>query len=92
MAIRVQREVVLEDVQRVLAEALGPAYRVTATSAGVRVSRNFVIWARVQVSWTGGGTTFRVVPGGFLLVIVVNALYTAPKVRHALERAFAGCS
>jgi hypothetical protein len=88
MAKEVMYEIRLEDVQRALNDALGPAYKVTAKSdSTVRVSRNPVIWGSVRVSWSGGKTTFHVRPGGALVVLALNAIYTVPKVRNALDRA-----
>ncbi|HXY44001.1 MAG TPA: hypothetical protein VEH29_07425 [Acidimicrobiales bacterium] len=90
MSTQVKHEVGLGDVQHALSEALGSSYRVSAKSNTVlSVYRNPVIWGSVHVSWSGGNTTFRVRPGGVLLVMVLNALYLVPKVNHALERAFA---
>jgi len=90
MSTQVKHEVRLEDVQKALSDALGPAYRVAAKSNTVLgVHRNPVIWGSVHVSWSGGATTFRVRPGGVLLVMVLNSAYLVPKVRRALERAFA---
>jgi hypothetical protein len=91
MPTEVTQELLLADVERALSEGLGSGYRVKATSdSTLRVSRNPVIWAVVRVSWTGGRTIFSVRPGGALLVLALNAAYTVPKVRHVLDRAFAG--
>ena len=89
-AIEVNREIGLEGVQRGLSEALGPGYRVSTTSSdsSLRVIRNFVVWGTVHVRWSGGRTSFRVTPGGFILVGAFNALYTVPKIRRALDQAF----
>lgn len=90
MPTEVNHEVSLEDVQAKLSDALGPAYRIKATSGSMlRVYRNPVIWGTVRVSWSGGKTAFHVRPGGFILIGMLNALTTVPKVRHALDRAFA---
>lgn len=46
-AIEMHKDISLEDVQRALADALGPSYRVSATSdSSLRVTRNFIIWER----------------------------------------------
>lgn len=88
-AIVVNKDVGLESVQRALSDALGPGYRVTATSgSSLRVVRNFIVWGSVHVSWSGGRTSFQVRPGGLILVAGFNALYTVPKIRHALDKAF----
>jgi hypothetical protein len=89
MPTEVKKEVSLEDATRALSDGLGTGYRVTAkTDSTLRVFRNPVIWGTVSMSWAGGKTTFRVRPGGFLLVGILNALYTVPKVHHVLRRAF----
>lgn len=89
MPTEVTQEVRLEEVQRALAEGLGSGFRITPTSdSTIRVYRNPVIWAVVRVNWAAGRTTFHVRPGGALLVLLLNAAYTVPKVRHVLNRAF----
>jgi len=91
MPTEVKKEISLADATRALSDGLGSGYRVTAKSdSTLRVYRNPVIWGTVTMSWAGGKTTFRVRPGGALLVLALNALYTVPKVRHVLDRAFAG--
>jgi hypothetical protein len=85
----VNKEISLEDVQRALAEGLGPGYRVSATSGStLKVMRNAVTWGTVHVSWSAGKTSFRVRPGGLILVAAFNAVFTVPKIRHGLDRAF----
>jgi hypothetical protein len=87
-ALAVDKEISLEDVQRALGDALGPGYRVSVTSgSSVKVRRNAVTWATVHLSWSAGKTSFRVRPGGLILVAAFNAVYTVPKIRHALDRA-----
>jgi len=89
MPTEVKKAVSLDEATRALSDALGTRYRITAkTDSTLRVFRNPVIWGTVSMSWAGGRTTFRVRPGGFLLVGILNALYTVPKVRHVLRRAF----
>jgi len=89
MPTEVHRDVSLEQIQETLGESLGPKYRITPTSeSSLRVFRNVAIWAVVHVSRSGERTTFRIRPGGFFLMIVLNALYTVPKVHKALMRAF----
>jgi hypothetical protein len=93
MPTELKKEVSLEDARHALSDGLGPGYRVTTkTDSTLRVYRNPVIWGTVSMSWAGGKTTFRVRPGGALLVLLLNALYTVPKVRHALARAFPDAS
>jgi len=88
-AVQVNRDISLEEVQAALSEALGPAYRVKAMSgSALRVTRNPVIWGTVHVSWSGGTTSFRVRPGGLIVLAALNALYTTPKIRHGLSQAF----
>jgi hypothetical protein len=88
-AIEMHEDISLEDVQRALADALGPGYRISATSdSSLRITRNFIIWGTVQVSWSAGETSFRVRPGGLVLVAAFNAVSIVPKIRHALDRAF----
>lgn len=88
-AITVNRDIGLDAVQRGLSDALGPGYRITPTSgSSLRVMRNFLAWGTVHVSWTEGTTSFRVTPGGLILVAAFNAFYTAPKIRRALDTAF----
>jgi len=88
-AIEVNRNIELESAQRALSDALGPGYRVSVSSASaLKVARNFIVWATVRVSWSAGTTSFRVTPGGLIVVAGFNALYTVPKVRRALETAF----
>jgi hypothetical protein len=88
-ALTVDKEISLEDVQRALADVLGPGYRVSVTSgSALKVTRNAVTWGTVHVSWPAGKTSFRVRPGGLILVAAFNAVSTVPKIRHGLDRAF----
>jgi hypothetical protein len=87
--IEVNKDVGLDDVQRALSDALGPAYRVSITSgSSLKVMRNFVTWGTVHVRRSGGRTSFRVRPGGLILAAAFNAVYTTPKIRRALDQAF----
>lgn len=88
-ALAVDKEISLEDVRRALAGALGPGWRVTVTSgSALKVTRNAVTWGTVHVSWASGKTSFRVRPGGLILVAAFNAVSTVPKIRHAIHWAF----
>jgi hypothetical protein len=88
-ALAVNKEISLEDAQRALADALGPGWRVTvASGSSLKVAHNAVTWGTVHVSWPSGKTSFRVRPGGLILVAAFNAVSTVPKIRHALDRAF----
>lgn len=87
MPTLIKKEIGIHDVEHALAGELGPGYRVKVTSeTSLRVYRNPAIWASVHVTWPGGATDIRVRPGGFILVMLLNALYTVPKVRAALRR------
>lgn len=93
MPTALQQVVSLEDAQRALSEALGPGYKVsTKSDSSFRVHRSGVLGVIVTMSWAEGATTFRVRPEPGLLVMLFNAVYTAPKVRRALVRAFPGAS
>lgn len=84
----VMKELSIEDVKRALAEGFGAQYKVTATSdSTVRVIRN-PIWATVRVESSEGKTTFHIRPGGAVLVLAFNALYTVPRVHRVLASAF----
>lgn len=86
--LAVSEEISLEDVQRALGDALGPGYRVSVTSgSSLKVMRNAVTRGTVHVSWPAGKASFRVRPGGLILVAAFNAACTVPKIRHALDRA-----
>jgi hypothetical protein len=88
-ALEVNENIGIEDVQRGLSDALGAGYRVKASSASaLRVTRNFVIWGTVHITWSEGWTRFRVRPGGLIVVAAINAVYTVPRIRQALGRAF----
>lgn len=88
-AIQVGRQIQAEDAQAALSEALDPGYRVSVSSpSSLKVTRNFLIWGTVHMSCTGDSTSFRVRPGGLIVVAAFNALYTVPKIREALGRAF----
>ena len=87
--LAVDQEISLEDVQHALGDTLGPGYRVSVTSgSSLKVMRNAASWGTVHLSWSAGKTSFRVRPGGLILVAAFNAVYTVPKIRHALDRAF----
>ena len=81
--------VTLEDAKRALSEALGPGYKMsTKSDSSFTVHRSGLFGVRVSMTWADGATTFRVRPEGAILVLLFNAVYTAPKVRNALARAF----
>ena len=89
MPTALKQVVSLEDAKRALSEALGPGYKLSTKSASsFTVHRSGLLGVRVTMSWAEGATTFRVRPEGAILVLLFNAVYTAPKVRSALARAF----
>ncbi len=86
----VSRELPLEEVQRTLSDALGPAYKVTATSdSTLKVRRVPLITAKVNVKWQDDGTIIQAAPGEVWILQGINALTIDPKVRHTISQAFA---
>ena len=85
----VSRDMTLEKIQRALGGALGPAYKVTATSDSTLKVRRFpLMTATVEVKWDEAHTTtLHAAPGEAWIFQGINAL-TYPKVRRALSRAF----
>jgi len=89
MPTTLKQVVSLEDATRALAERLGPGYQMsTKSDSSFTVHRSGLFGVRVTMTWAGGTTSFRVRPEGLLLVLLFNTVYTAPKVRIALARAF----
>ena len=89
----VRGEIPLEEIQRTLSEALGRAYRVTATSdATLKIQRMPLMTATVNVKWYEDGTTLQAAPGEAWILQGLNALTIYPKVRHTISRAFAPAS
>lgn len=89
MFTTVSREITAEEVQQALSEALGPHYKVTVKSGSMlRVTHNMT-WATVHISWSPGHTSFRVHGHGIIVLRAIDAMTVTPKVRHALEHAFA---
>lgn len=87
--VEVSGDVDVEEAQRALSDRLGTGYKVTATSdSSLKVSRNILLRAGVQVRNNGGTTSFRITPGGLTLVMLINLTVTVPKIRQALEQAF----
>jgi len=87
--VQLNYEVSLEEIQRALSNALGPAYRVRATSDSMlKIKRNNVITATVRVSRSEEGTTVRVRGGGLIVARVLDSFTITPKVRHALDRSY----
>ncbi len=80
----------LEEIQRTLSEALGRAYRVTATSdSTLKIQRMPLMTATVNVKWDGDRTTLKAAPGEAWILQGINALTIYPKLRHTLTQAFA---
>jgi hypothetical protein len=87
--VEVNKDISLDDVYSALSGGLGPRYRTSVLSgSSLKVMRNVAVWGVVHVTWSGDRTSFRVRPGGLILVAAFNAVYTAPKIRRALARAF----
>ena len=90
----VSRDMTLDDIQRALSGALGPAYKVTATSdSTVKIRRFPLMTATVDVQWDEADTTtLHGAPGEAWIFQGINALTIYPKVRRALSRAFTTAS
>jgi len=91
--ITISRDVPLEEVQHALSDALGRAYKVTATSDSTLKVRRFpLVTAQVNVKWDEDRTTLQAAPGEVWFLQGFNALTVYPKVRHALSQAFTPAS
>jgi arginine repressor len=90
----VSRDMTLEEIQRALSDALGHAYKVTATSDSTLKVRRFpLMTARVNVKWDEAQTTtLQAAPGEVWILQGINALTIYPKVRRALSQAFTTAS
>jgi len=87
--LRTDSEVRVEDVHRVLSDALGPSYRVTVMSPTmVKVGRAGVIPSQVEISRSGGMTTFKVHTTGLIVSRLVQVCSVNPRVRRALQEGF----
>ena len=87
---KTSREIPLDEIQRTLRGALGPAYKVPTTSDSTLKIRRFpLVTARVMVSWYDDGTTLQAAPGEVWILQGINALTIYPKVRHTISQAFA---
>ena len=86
----VSRDMTLEQIQRALSDALGPAYTVTATSDSTLKVRRFpLMTASVDVRWDEAHTTtLHAAPGEAWIFQGINALTIYPKVHRALSQAF----
>ena len=90
----VSRDLTLDGIQRALSDALGPAYKVTATSDRTLKVRRFpLMTAMVDVRWDEADTTtLHAAPGEAWIFQGINALTIYPKVRRALSQAFTTAS
>ena len=90
----VSRDLTLEKIQRALSDALGPAYKVTATSDRTLKVRRFpLMTAMVDVRWDEADTTtLHAAPGEAWIFQGINALTIYPKVRRAVSQAFTTAS
>jgi hypothetical protein len=90
---KTSRQLPLDEIQRTLSGALGPAYKVTTTSdSTLRVRRLPLVTARVKVSWQDDGTTLQAAPGEAWILQGINALTIYPKLRRTLAQAFTTAS
>jgi len=86
---KVSREILLDEIQRTLSDALGPAYKVTAISdSTLKVQRFPLVTAKVKVNWHDDGTTPQAAPGEVWFLQGINALTIYPKLRRTLAQAF----
>lgn len=89
MSTTVSREITAEEVRQALSEALGPHYEVTVKSGSMLTVKRNMSGAMVHISWSPGHTTFRVHGNGLVILRAIDAITVTPKVRYALEHAFA---
>ncbi len=90
---KVSREIPLDEIQRTLSSALGPAYTVTTTSdSTLKIRRLPLVTAKVKISWPDDGTTLDAAPEEVWILQGINALTIYPKVRRALSWAFTTAS
>ena len=90
---KTSRQLPLDEIQRTLSGALGPAYTVTTTSdSTLKIRRAPLVTATVNVKSYEDGTTLEVAPGEAWILQGINALTIYPKVRHTVSRAFPGAS
>jgi hypothetical protein len=88
-AIEVNRQIEVEDAQKALSDALGPGWQVTAgSSSSLKVKRNLLTGGTVHLSWSGGSTSFTISPTGLIVLMAYNAMFTTPKIREAIGKAF----
>ena len=85
----VQGEIPLDELQRMLSDALGRAYKVTATSdSTLKIRRMPLVTANIEVKWHGDRTTLQAAPGEVWILQGINALAIYPKLRRTLARTF----
>jgi len=85
--LQVRQEVDVEQLQRVLSDALPNSKVRTTSPSTVRVGTH-PFTAAVRIVPDGGATTFKVSGEGFILIRIANELSAVPKVRRALNQAF----
>ncbi len=86
----VSGEIPLDEIRRTLAESLGPAYQVTATSdSTLKIRRLPLVTASIHVQWHGDRTIIQASPGEVWILQGINALTIYPKIRQTVARAFA---
>jgi hypothetical protein len=90
---KTSRQLPLDEIQRTLSGALGPAYTVTTTSdSTLKIRRLPLVTAKVKISWHDDGTTLQAAPGETWILQGINALTIYPKLRRALAQAFTTAS
>ena len=89
MSTTVSREITAEEVQQALVKMLGPHYKVIVKSGSMLRVHHSGTMASVHISWSPGQTSFRVHGHGLVLLRAIDAITVTPKVRRALEHAFA---
>jgi hypothetical protein len=87
--IEVNADVDAEEAQRALSDRLGTGYKVTAApDSSLKVARNVLLRATVEVRRNGGTTSFHITPFGLAGLLLINSAVIVPKIRQALEQAF----
>jgi hypothetical protein len=90
---KTSRQLPLDEIQRTLSGALGPAYTVTTTSdSTLKIRRLPLITAKVKISWHDDRTTLQAAPGEAWILQGINALTIYPKLRRTLAQAFTTAS
>jgi len=88
-SVETTKTVSVDELQRVLSDALGPRYRVSSTGGStVKVGRTGVIPSEVVVTRSDGKTVLKVRTTGLVVSRIVQATSINPRVRRALEQAY----